>query len=274
MPTLPSGPSLFTGRQSHQAREMAESFGAEAERYDRSRPSYPQELIDRIVAASPGREVLDVGIGTGIAARLFQAAGCRVLGVDPDERMAGLAQHRGFTVEVAKFEEWDPAGRVFDAVIAAQAWHWVDPVAGAAKAAQVLRTAGRLALLWNAFELPPDLAEASAAVYRRVLPDLTFLHRAGPGRDSYGSFTAKTADGIEQSGRFGEVEEWHADWERFYTRDELLDQIPTSGIAGQLPPEKLQEVLVGIGAAVDAVGGSFVMRYRTIAVTAPRDENS
>jgi hypothetical protein len=36
---------------------------------------------------------------------------------------------------VAKFEDWDPAGRTFDSVIAAQAWHWVDPVAGAAKAA-------------------------------------------------------------------------------------------------------------------------------------------
>ncbi|MCW2935319.1 MAG: hypothetical protein JWM19_6281 [Actinomycetia bacterium] len=29
--------------------------------------------------------------------------------------------------------------------VAAQAWHWVDPVAGAAKAAVVLRPGGRLA---------------------------------------------------------------------------------------------------------------------------------
>ena len=25
--------------------------------------------------------------------------------------------------------DWDPAGRRFDAVIAAQSWHWVDPLA-------------------------------------------------------------------------------------------------------------------------------------------------
>ncbi|MGW3626958.1 methyltransferase domain-containing protein [Streptomyces sp. NPDC000880] len=31
---------------------------------------------------------LDVGCGTGIAARQFQAVGCRVLGVEPDARMA------------------------------------------------------------------------------------------------------------------------------------------------------------------------------------------
>src|SRR5260370_20744524 len=95
--------------------------------------------IALVGAASPGRDVLDVGSGTGIAARLFAAAGCRVPGVDPDPRMAGLARQGGTATEVATFEGWDPAGRTFDAVIAAPAWHCVDPVAGAAKAAAALR---------------------------------------------------------------------------------------------------------------------------------------
>lgn len=133
MPAEPS--SSRTGRVSrdpepHQRRQVAESFGADAERYDRARPSYPGALVERIVAASPGSEVLDVGCGTGIAARQFQAAGSRVLGVDPDARMAELARQGGIDVEVTKFEAWDPAGREFDAVIAGQAWHWVDPAAG------------------------------------------------------------------------------------------------------------------------------------------------
>ena len=155
----------------HRAREIAESFGADADRYDRSRPSYPQALVDRIVAASPGRELLDVGCGTGIVARQFQAAGCRVLGVDADARMAGLARQRGLDVEVAKFEDWDPAGRAFDAVVCGQAWHWIDPVAGAAKAAQALRPGGLFAVFWNAMEPPPDIAEAFAAVFRRVMTE-------------------------------------------------------------------------------------------------------
>ncbi len=117
-------------------RQVAEGFGADPGRYDRARPSYPAALVERIVAASPGPGVLDVGCGTGIAARQFQAAGCRVLGVDPDVRMAEAARQSGVGVEVAVFEAWDPAGRAFDAVIAGQAWHWVDPVAGAAKSAR------------------------------------------------------------------------------------------------------------------------------------------
>ncbi|HUD80594.1 MAG TPA: methyltransferase domain-containing protein [Streptosporangiaceae bacterium] len=76
----------------HQHREVAESFGSDAARYDRARPSYPGALIDRIIAGSPGADVLDVGCGTGIAARQFQAAGCRVLGVDPDPRVADLTR--------------------------------------------------------------------------------------------------------------------------------------------------------------------------------------
>lgn len=38
---------------------MAESFGADAERYDRTRPRYPQAMVDAIIAATPGRDVLD-----------------------------------------------------------------------------------------------------------------------------------------------------------------------------------------------------------------------
>ena len=55
----------------------------------------------------------------------------RVLGVKPDERMAELARQSGLEVEVTTFGNWDPAGRAFDMVIAAQAWHWIDPLAGA-----------------------------------------------------------------------------------------------------------------------------------------------
>ena len=114
MPTLPPHPSPDPGSDrdglgdTHQYREVAESFGSEAERYDRARPSYPSELVDRIVEASPGRDFLDVGIGTGIAARQFRKAGCRVLGVDVDDRMAEVARRSGFEVEVSSFEAWDP----------------------------------------------------------------------------------------------------------------------------------------------------------------------
>jgi SAM-dependent methyltransferase len=247
---------------------VAESFGADAERYDRARPRYPGALIDRIVVASPGPDVLDVGCGTGISSRQFQAAGAVVLGVDPDAQMAGFARQRGLEAEVAKFEDWDPAGRTFDVVVAGMAWHWVDPFTGAAKAARVLRPAGRLAVFWYVFQPPPGLGQAFAAVYCRVLPGSPFSRGTMPGLDSYSAFFAKAADGIRQAGSFSEPEQWRFDWGRPYTRDEWLDVVPTFGGHSTFPPATRQELLAGIGAAIDAAGGSFTMDCTAVVVTA------
>jgi SAM-dependent methyltransferase len=227
-------------------------------------------MVERIVDSSPGYDVVDVGTGTGIAARQFQAAGRRVLGVDVDARMADLARRSGLEVEVAAFEAWDPAGRAFDAVVSGQSWHWVDPVAGAAKAAQVLRPGGRLAVFWNLFQPSPDVGEAFSAVYRRVMPDLPRNPWAMPALDGDSVLLTRAADGIREAGAFGDPEQWRFDWEHSYTRDQWLDQLPTHGDNSQLSPAKLEELLTGIGAAIDAVGGSFTMGYAAAAVTAAR----
>ncbi len=270
MPAIAPRRAPVAEPEPHRARPVAESFGADAERYERARPAYPEAMVKRIVAASPGPNVLDVGCGTGIAARQFRAAGCQVLGVDVDARMADLAGRSGLDVEVAAFEVWEPAGRAFDAVVSGQSWHWVDPVAGAAKAAQALRPGGRLAVFWNVFEPPPDLGEGFSEVYRRVLPDSPFSRGAVGGLQGYSVLFAKAAEGIRAAGAFSDPEQWRFDWERSYTRDEWLDQVPTFGGHSQFPPATLGELLAGIGAAIDAAGGSFTMDYTAAVVTAAR----
>jgi SAM-dependent methyltransferase len=252
-------------------RRWAESFGSDAERYDRARPRYPEALIERIVAASPGRDFLDVGCGTGIASRQFAAAGATVLGIDVDGRMADVARASGLEVEVAAFEDWDPAGRTFDAVVSAQTWHWIDPGAGASKAARALAPSGRLAVFWNVGRPPQEVAEAFGAVYRRVMPDLPYLHAGGRSAlDAHEAGFTRAVDGMVQAGAFGEPEEWRFAWERSYSRDEWLDQVTTHGDHSQFPAAKLDEVLEGIGAAIDARGGAFTMGYTAVAIIATR----
>jgi SAM-dependent methyltransferase len=273
VPTIPSEQAPLPEHGLHRYRQIAESFGADAARYDRTRPCYPDALVERIVAASPGPRILDVGCGTGIEARQFQAAGGRVLGVEPDARMADFARRSGVEVEVSTFEAWDAAGRQFDAVIAGTAWHWVDPVAGAAKAAQVLPPGGRLAPFHHVLQSPPEVTEAMTTVYHQVAPDSPFNLGGQPARsalDGYQRLFAKIADGIRAVGGFSDPEQWRFDWERSFTRDEWLDQMPTFGTLTQLPPDKLAEVLEGTGAAIDAMGGSFTMPYVTVAITAAR----
>ena len=257
------------GSESHHQRDAAQSFGSDPERYDRARPRYPAELIERIVTEARGGLILDVGVGTGIAARQFQAAGCQVLGVDPDGRLAEFARQSGVEVEVSTFEDWEAGDRTFDAVVSAESWHWVDPVAGAAKAAEVLRPGGRLAVFWNTGHPRAGLEEAFAAVYRRVLPDsLSARLEKRSLEETHSAMRANTAEGMRATGAFDDPQEWRFEWAQSYTRDEWLDALQTSG--GAIQESQLAALLDGVGDAIDAAGGSFTMDYCTFAVTALR----
>jgi len=185
--------------------------------------------------------------------------------------MAALARSSGLEVEIAEFEEWGPAGRTFDVVIAGQTWHWVNPVLGAYKAAEILRPGGRIALFWNVMSFPPDFAKGFSAIYRRVLPEFPFFQNGTPcGAASYAPLSDKATECIRQTGKFNELEQWRFDWERSYATDEWLDTVPTFGGHSQIPPEKLSALLAGIGEVIDAAGGSFTMGYTAVVVTATR----
>lgn len=259
------------------ARDVASSFGTDADRYDRARPRYPDALIEHVAGAArdvttrPRPLVLDVGVGTGIVARQLRAAGCDVLGVDVDDRMAEVARRDGTPVEIARFEEWDRAGRTADGITAGQTWHWVDADEGAARAADALEPGGTLTVFWNAGDPPPTLAAAFAAAFQEVVPDSPMAAgMTGGAREGYRGLVARAADGIRRSGRFAEPRELSIDWERTYTRREWLDQVPTTGLATRLPADTLERLLDRLGAAIDSAGGSFVLQGRTLALAARR----
>lgn len=247
----------------HHDRRRAESFGAAATQYDRTRPTYPAALVERILR--PGPNVLDVGCGTGIAADLMAARGARVLGVEVDGRMAAVAREKGLTVEVAAFEQWDPAGRVFDVVTAGQSWHWVDPATGPYKAAAVLRPGGRLSAFWNVGHPPEALLDAFAAAYAREAPG-TDRHMALLGRQRYEA----QADGMRGCRLLNDPETETFTWYRAYTREAWLDQLPTHSDHAVLPPGRLRAVLAAIGEVIDRAGGSFTMRFDSFLLSAER----
>jgi hypothetical protein len=146
----------------------------------------------------------------------------------------------------------------------------VDPVLGAAKAARVLRPGGRLAVFWYVFQPPPDVTEAFSGVYRRVLPDTPLGRGVLPGLEAYSAFFTKAADGMRQAGTFGESEQWRYDWDTPHTRVEWLELVPTFGGHSLIPAAQRDELLAGLGAAVDAAGGSFSTHCTAVVVTATR----
>jgi SAM-dependent methyltransferase len=288
MPAIPQEGTSSPSSEVDQSAQTFRYFTGDGALYERSRPAYPEALITRIVSVMPGREILDVGCGTGIEARQFQAAGCTVLGVDPDAQMAQYARSTGIPVEVAAFETWAADSRTFDAVVAGTAWHCMDPVVAAVKAAQMLRPGGLLAPFHHASHAPPELDAAvgmtapswassrSAPAYRQAAADFRFdlAGRSGSAMDLYQPLFDTMASGIRTAGEFSEPEQWQFEWERTYPRDEWLSVLSTRSAVIKLAPDKRAEVLDSVRKLIDGMGGSFRMRYTTVAVTAVRTRTS
>lgn len=68
---------------------------------------------------------------------------------------------------------------------------------------------------------------------------------------------------------FGRPQRLRFDWDTTISRDAFLEQVPTAGGHNRIAPEKLAELLAGLGAAIDAAGGTFTMRYATLALVSP-----
>lgn len=223
-------------------------------------------MVDALLANKPTR-VLDVGCGTGKVARLFLARGCDVLGVEPDSRMAGVAESHGIPVEIASFEAWDSAHRSFDLVVSGQAWHWVDPSVGPMKAGAILVPGGRLAIFWNRGRHDAETRAALDDAYGRFAPELA-KESAPIGtkpNDRAGDIAAIAATRL-----FAPCELRTYVWAQRYSRDEWLDQLGTHSDHIALEPQQRAALFAAVGATIDRLGGSITLHYETELISAKR----
>jgi SAM-dependent methyltransferase len=241
-------------------------FGEDATRYERARPSYPDELVDRLVAwVGPRARVVEIGSGTGKATRLLAARGMTGVGIEPHPAMAAIARDHlpaagGWRIDVRGFEEWEPQpGDVpADLVTCAQAWHWFDPAVRMYRAQALLRPGGWLALMWNASgednDTPVD--RAIAAAYRVHAPELDGLPtiQTAPPANWPGD-----TDGLD----FGLPVERDYPWAQAYTTAEWLDLLRTHSNHSLLDPDRLDPLLAAIADAIDDHGGIYLHRYVT-----------
>src|SRR5688572_32380678 len=76
-----------------EVRERRLVFGQDAAGYDAARPTYPAELVDRLVElVGAEARVIDVGTGTAKSTRLLAERGMTGVAVEPDPDMAGVAR--------------------------------------------------------------------------------------------------------------------------------------------------------------------------------------
>ncbi len=229
----------------------AGSFGAVAEAYERARPSYPAAALDWLLPPGAAR-VLDLGAGTGKLTRALAGRGLDVVAVEPDGGMRDALRRVLPNVPVldgaAERIPLDAAS--VDAVLVAQAWHWVDPARAVPEVARVLKPGGRLGLLWNCRDEHDGWTRALGAI----------LHRVG--------FMEDGSRDPPVGPPFGPVERRDVAWSTPVTAEGVLDLVRSRSYLIVLPPSDAEAVLDEVRAVLArepgfADGGRIAMPYVT-----------
>ncbi|MEH2286013.1 class I SAM-dependent methyltransferase [Nostoc sp.] len=152
-----------------------------ADIYYNARPKYPKELIERSVVLAQldsDASILEVGCGPGNATVAFAQFGFPMTCIEPNQDFCHLAQHHCATypnvaIYNTSFEEWELKAKQFNAVLSANAFHWIPSEIRYAKAATALRDNGFLILLWNLRPEPKyEVYQAIEEVYQAYAPSL------------------------------------------------------------------------------------------------------
>jgi SAM-dependent methyltransferase len=216
-----------------QLMRQASSFGAAAAAYERGRPLYPPEAVDWLLPEGASR-VLDLGAGTGKLTRQLRDRGLDVIAVEPSggmrEQLASAVP--GVAVHAGSAEAIPLPDHSVDAVLVAQAWHWVDRGRAVPEVARVLVPGGRLGLVWNI----RDEREDWVAELGLILHD--------PGEHP-------RADRGIIGPPFGPVEHCDVEWAHRLSRDELIDLAASRSYVITMPDQERAAVLAGVAQLAD-----------------------
>lgn len=144
-------------------------FSDRAQDYARYRPRYPEEAIAAILAdlGDPQSLVIaDIGAGTGISSRLLGEYGPRVIALEPNAAMRDAAEpHPQVSFQIGTAEQTGLADRSVDVVTCCQSFHWFNAPLALAEFSRLLQPGGRLALLWNDW----DIDDPRTGAYRQIV---------------------------------------------------------------------------------------------------------
>ncbi len=147
-------------------------FTGQAGAYARSRPGYPRDLVDRLIATAgvePGDRVAELGAGTGLFTALLAGRGLTISALEPNEAMRAEAPAlHGVTWLPGTFEATGLPAASQRWAVAAQAFHWADERRALPEMRRILEPGRRLAVLWNdrLNERSPVLRRTEEAIRR------------------------------------------------------------------------------------------------------------
>jgi SAM-dependent methyltransferase len=153
----------------------------QGDNYEKTRPNYDSELVQKIIQLANFNQdsyLLEIGCGTGKATTIFADFSLNLLGLEPNPEFYAIASkncshYERIKLENISFEEWQPKDKLFDGVMAANAFHWLPPDISYPKSHQILKAEGYLILLWNLSLHPPyELYQEIKPIYQKLVPSL------------------------------------------------------------------------------------------------------
>lgn len=130
----------------------ADRFRGFAEVYDQAGPTmprYPVEVVRRYLGRNP-ETVVNLGCGTGLSTRVWEAVSDRVIGVEPSGDMLAVAQEKRrekLEFRQAFANETGLTAECADAVICSQSFHWMEPVSTLREVNRILKPGGVFAAI-------------------------------------------------------------------------------------------------------------------------------
>jgi SAM-dependent methyltransferase len=231
------------------------AFSSAAEAYERGRPSYPHEAVERLVSElgmEPGRRVLDLAAGTGKFTRLLLPTGADLVAVEPVAAMraqlrasAGTIALLAGTAELLPFRD----GSV-DAICVAQAFHWFDAARALPEIARVLRPGSGLGLIWN--ERDESLPWA-AALTRIMRWDVQMPYRVG---------TDWRAE-VDGCGLFTEMQRQKFNYEQELDIETLVQRVASTSYIAAMEERERASLLGQVRDLVAAFPPRFMLPYVT-----------
>ena len=141
-------------------------FVGEGGAYNSVRPAYPDEAVAALVDAArrargadaSGRggplRAADIGAGTGKMSESLARAGLLVDAVEPSEAMRAQASPiEGVTWHDGVAEWTGLPNDLYDIVVFAQSWHWVDSERAGLEVERILAPGGALGIVWNQMDV-------------------------------------------------------------------------------------------------------------------------
>jgi SAM-dependent methyltransferase len=218
------------------------SFDSVADEYERTRPDYPEALLD-LLPLDADAAVVDLGAGTGKLTRVLAARYRHVTAVEPLANMRAMLARvvPGVTALEGSAEHIPLGDASVDGVFAAQAFHWFDKTLALPEVARVLRSGGIFAIVWN--DVNDDLPDPRPPDFVRE------VHALMDAAEKRWEGEPKWEDLLGDSGLFVEVHErTYVAHEHVLDRAGILDNLrSTSWIASR---DDSEDVVARLGALI------------------------